>query len=120
MVKWWLTSDPAWRGQRGNNVAFFSLKTSKHLKMKKITLIASMLFIFVGATMAQTTPATKPATTTTHLKKDSTPDKRFKENKTPPPQHLKKDGTADKRFKENKTPATLPATTPATSTPKKP
>lgn len=32
-----------------------------------------------------------------HLKKDGTPDKRYKENK-----HVKKDGTPDKRFKENK------------------
>jgi hypothetical protein len=96
--------------------------------MKKIALIASMLLIFAGASMAQTTPAAKPAATTTattHLKKDGTPDKRFKENKTPPPQHLKKDGTPDKRFKENKTGAaagTTPKTTtpPATSTPKKP
>jgi len=38
-----------------------------------------------------------------HLKKDGTPDKRFKENKVAPaPKHLKKDGTPDKRFKENK------------------
>jgi hypothetical protein len=88
--------------------------------MKKIALIFSMLLIFAGATMAQTTPATKPATTTTHLKKDGTPDKRFKENKTPPPQHLKKDGTPDKRFKENKTPATTPTTTPTTPAAKKP
>jgi hypothetical protein len=115
MVKWWLTGNRAVRGQYGNNVPFFSLKTSKHLKMKKLALIVSMLLIFAGTTMAQTTPATKPATTTTHLKKDGTPDKRFKENKTPPPQHLKKDGTPDKRFKENKTPAT-----PAATTPKKP
>ncbi len=51
--------------------------------------------------------ATKPAasvkeasvakSTTQHLKKDGTPDKRYKQN-----QHLKKDGTPDKRFKENK------------------
>ncbi len=38
---------------------------------------------------------------------------RYKANKdaakTPPPTHLKKDGTPDKRYKENK-----PATTPAT------
>jgi hypothetical protein len=38
-----------------------------------------------------------------HLKKDGTPDKRFKENKVAPAsKHLKKDGTPDKRFKENK------------------
>lgn len=35
------------------------------------------------------------------LKKDGTPDKRFKENKAPKGP-LKKDGTPDKRFKENK------------------
>lgn len=69
--------------------------------MKKIALIFSFLLIFGGLSMAQTAPATKtpPAT---HLKKDGTPDKRFKENKTPPPQHLKKDGTPDMRYKENK------------------
>lgn len=32
-----------------------------------------------------------------HMKKDGTPDKRFKEN-----QHLKKDGTPDMRYKANK------------------
>ena len=32
------------------------------------------------------------------LKKDGTPDKRYKHHS----QHLKKDGTPDKRFKENK------------------
>jgi hypothetical protein len=31
------------------------------------------------------------------MKKDGTPDKRYKENK-----NLKKDGTPDKRYKENK------------------
>jgi len=35
------------------------------------------------------------------LKKDGTPDKRFKENKKPQVP-LKKDGTPDKRYKENK------------------
>jgi hypothetical protein len=37
---------------------------------------------------AQPAPAAK-------MKKDGTPDKRYKENK-----HLKKDGTPDKRYKE--------------------
>ena len=37
------------------------------------------------------------------LKKDGTPDKRFKENRVAPAvKHLKKDGTPDKRYKENK------------------
>ncbi|MBV8324676.1 hypothetical protein [Chryseobacterium sp.] len=41
----------------------------------------------------------KPATAqpAAKMKKDGTPDKRFKDNK-----HLKKDGTPDKRYKENK------------------
>jgi len=43
---------------------------------------------------AAETPAAKPAV---KLKKDGTPDKRYKEN-----QKLKKDGTPDKRFKVNK------------------
>lgn len=38
---------------------------------------------------------------TTHLKANGTPDKRFKENKVTTT-HLKKNGTPDKRFKENK------------------
>ena len=45
--------------------------------------------------------------TTSHTKKDGTPDKRFKENKattaTPAPAGpTKKDGTPDKRYKANK------------------
>ena len=41
------------------------------------------------------------------MKKDGTPDKRFKDNKNAsktaaPTGHLKKDGTPDKRYKENK------------------
>lgn len=49
----------------------------------------------------QTTAAVKQSSATasaTPLKKDGTPDKRYKK----PGQHVKKDGTADKRFKENK------------------
>lgn len=44
----------------------------------------------------KSTVATKPAATNSavKLKKDGTPDKRYKAN-----QHLKKDGTPDKRFK---------------------
>lgn len=54
---------------------------------------------------AQTAKQTKPATTAkaeaapaaAKMKKDGTPDKRYKENKK-----MKKDGTPDKRYKENK------------------
>jgi hypothetical protein len=77
--------------------------------MKKITLIVSFLLLFAGFGFAQTPPAAATKTTkttgTTHLKKDGTADKRFKENKTTTT-HLKKDGTPDKRYKENKTPTT--------------
>jgi len=54
------------------------------------------------------------------VKKDGTPDKRFKANKTPPPPPAgpkKKDGTADMRYKANK-PAPKPAP-PAPKPPKK-
>ena len=36
------------------------------------------------------------------LKKDGTPDKRFKDSKEAVQKHLKKDGTPDMRYKENK------------------
>jgi hypothetical protein len=44
------------------------------------------------------------AETKEHLKKDGTPDKRFKENKESKPAAgpLKKDGTPDMRYKSNK------------------
>jgi len=54
------------------------------------------------AAKAPATPAAKPATTATPVKKDGTPDKRFKANKTTAEGPLKKDGTPDKRFKANK------------------
>ncbi|MBZ4191450.1 hypothetical protein [Niabella beijingensis] len=88
--------------------------------MKKL-FIALLALITFNLSQAQTTPSqTKPAKVqaakpvqagekkvvaekkaappaTAHLKKDGTPDKRYKQS-----QHLKKDGTPDKRFKENK------------------
>jgi len=84
--------------------------------MKKTILILFYLFISLGVLCAQ------------HLKKDGTPDMRYKENKstysptfTPAPssyhsypvpayqqKHLKKDGTPDLRYKENKKPVTTP------------
>lgn len=80
--------------------------------MKKITLLLAALMLFIsGATFAQTSsastakaPATKTATTS-HVKKNGTPDKRYKENKattSTTTTHLKKNGTPDKRYKENK------------------
>ncbi len=46
-------------------------------------------------------PVLKNGAPTPPIKKDGTPDKRFKANKAPKAP-LKKDGTPDKRFKENK------------------
>jgi hypothetical protein len=60
-------------------------------KFLSMLMIAAMSFGVVTSSFAL------PALQAQHLKKDGTPDKRYKENK-----HLKKDGTPDKRFKENK------------------
>jgi hypothetical protein len=81
--------------------------------MKKVIVLASMLFAFAGFSFAQTAPAktdkkpvAKTATTAGPTKKDGTADMRYKANKDAaktPAVHTKKDGTPDKRYKENKT-----------------
>jgi hypothetical protein len=67
--------------------------------MQKITILIISFFIFFSnALFAQ------------HIKKDGTPDRRYKENKSysapsnysSSTTHLKKDGTPDRRYKENK------------------
>lgn len=88
-----------------------ALYISYSLGLEKFSfLLIAILTCFAGSLFAQ------------HLKKDGTPDKRYKENKishltstsssnyTVPSTytenstlHLKKDGTPDRRFKENKT-----------------
>lgn len=94
--------------------------------MKKI--LTGVLALLMGASvaMAQTSSTTQEKTKAEHrtdkpgqkaqrpaldstgkpMKKDGSPDKRFKENKetkeTKAQGPLKKDGTPDKRFKENK------------------
>lgn len=96
----------------------------KTKKMKKLLLWVALLGFGSGTMLAQTpaaapakqkteaakpAPAVKPTATSSTavgLKKDGTPDKRFKKAK-----HVKKDGTPDKRFSEHKdnkakTPAT--------------
>jgi hypothetical protein len=77
--------------------------------MKKLFL-AVFALIMLNTSFAQTHPAkksaksdsatvaTKPANGVV-LKKDGTPDKRYKQSTGP----LKKDGTPDKRYKANKT-----------------
>ncbi|MBA4167008.1 MAG: hypothetical protein H0X41_05615 [Chitinophagaceae bacterium] len=81
--------------------------------MKKIFL-AVFALMMLNVSYAQTHPkkmksdstkmASKPATTSNGvvLKKDGTPDKRYKQS-TPAAGPLKKDGTPDKRYKANKT-----------------
>lgn len=89
--------------------------------MKKVLLGLFCMLCFAGMASAQkgvkktakATPiekaksATKatPAESATPLKKDGTPDLRFKENKQAKKDvgPLKKDGTPDKRFSKNKT-----------------
>jgi hypothetical protein len=67
--------------------------------MKKILLLLLLATIGVLPINAQQKkPVQTPKTTAAPLKKDGTPDKRYKQNK-----HLKKDGTPDKRFKQHKT-----------------
>jgi hypothetical protein len=69
--------------------------------MKKIfTLLTLLMFGLATFTQASIT-AIKTPPTQTHLKKDGTPDKRFKENKKPAGP-VKKDGTPDMRYKANK------------------
>lgn len=95
--------------------------------MKKIIAFFLALSCLAIVTFAQVTKDTKPKTTVKkvpvkpvtkaktvtpvskvqskeHLKKDGTPDKRFKENKEPKTAAgpLKKDGTPDMRYKSNK------------------
>ncbi|CAM2922019.1 hypothetical protein DRF59_03195 [Chryseobacterium flavum] len=83
--------------------------------MKKLLSAMSLVLGLGLATAQQTVPATstahqtvktvkattpaevKPSQPVAKMKKDGTPDKRYKANK-----HLKKDGTPDKRYKTSK------------------
>ena len=83
--------------------------------MKKLITLAASLFFACQALVGLAQEGKKAQKTETKqeisaetgkkLKKDGTPDKRYKENKEPekPTGPLKKDGTPDKRYKENKT-----------------
>lgn len=78
--------------------------------MKKLLTMFAMLMIGMSTTVvhAQTKKTTQVVTTTKsqHMKKDGTPDKRYKENKASTSTTVvgptKKDGTADMRYKANK------------------
>ena len=80
-------------------------------KMKKIFYLA-LLFLLAFAQLA----------IAQHLKKDGTPDRRYKENKTysapsnsSSATHIKKDGTPDRRYKENRTYFSTPVTSSSPS-----
>ncbi|MDQ0591932.1 hypothetical protein QFZ37_000301 [Chryseobacterium ginsenosidimutans] len=74
---------------------------------QQVAPAASKTHQTVKTVKATTAPATKPSATVkaatatpppaAKMKKDGTPDKRYKGNK-----NLKKDGTPDKRYKANK------------------
>ncbi len=82
--------------------------------MKKLFSLLTLLAFMATVGMAQV-PATKATsgktavqtkTTAAPVKKDGTPDKRYKANQQPKPAvagPLKKDGTPDMRYKNNKT-----------------
>jgi len=93
---------------------YITLLKQKTINQMKKFLTAMSIILGLGfASAQQVAPATKTATTKAvkpvkavetkaakpaqKLKKDGTPDKRYKEN-----QKLKKDGTPDKRYKVNK------------------
>ncbi len=70
--------------------------------MRRLLMALALFFMSSGLMMAQTPKAAakqKPPTAQAAgpLKKDGTPDKRYKSNKVP----LKKDGTPDMRYKVN-------------------
>ncbi len=69
--------------------------------MKKVyTLVAAFLLCIATINQLNATPFQQKPATTQHLKKDGTPDKRFKENKTPKGP-VTKSGKPDMRFKSN-------------------
>lgn len=79
--------------------------------MKRFLTGILIMLISASVSMAQNPASTKPAkkdktekTTAANapLKKDGTPDKRYKVNKTDIKGPVKKDGTPDMRYKSNK------------------
>ena len=79
--------------------------------MKKLLIAICFMLGFAGVISAQTVTkktdkaaAAKTATAAAPLKKDGTPDKRYKQGKgtAAAAVPLKKDGTPDKRYKVNK------------------
>jgi len=82
----------------GTGVGFAQQAPAKthQTKTKHVKKEATAAKTKASASTTQATTASA-ATASTPVKKDGTPDKRYKQNK-----HLKKDGTPDKRFKGSK------------------
>jgi hypothetical protein len=80
------------------SISFANAQTAKKSTQKKTTTAST------ATTNAVTSKSTKVEKTGTHLKKDGTADKRFKENKTKTVAAgpMKKNGTPDMRYKANK------------------
>jgi len=97
-----------------SHISFLNKTKKKQIMKKLLTLAAAALFslsTFVANAQTDKKDAKKADTkkeavapTDQKLKKDGTPDMRYKENKeaAKPAGPLKKDGTPDKRYKENK------------------
>lgn len=83
--------------------SFANAQTVQKKEVKKTTTTTHMKAV-KPATKDAKVVTMKESKTTTHVKKDGTADKRFKENKTVVKTvgPVKKDGTPDKRFKANK------------------
>jgi hypothetical protein len=73
--------------------------------MKKIIIAIALLISILSFNLSAQPKATKTKTEKTidiKLKKDGTPDKRYKNAEPEKKGPTKKDGTLDKRFKKNK------------------
>lgn len=83
----------------------YNLKKKNRMKKLVFALIAMLLSFGFTQVNAQTAQKKSPQKSEAKMKKDGTPDMRYKENqkgaKKLEPKHLKKDGTPDKRYKEN-------------------
>jgi len=80
------------------NEYFHVLFLTKKTTMKKIFTLLTLL-MFGLATFTQASTSTFKTVYLQHLKKDGTPDKRFKENKMKGP--MTKKGKPDMRYKAN-------------------
>lgn len=73
--------------------------------MKKLLSLFAALILLVSTTVANAQTTQAKTLEPTHLKKDGTPDKRFKDNKAnAPTAPTKQDGTSGAKYKANNAP----------------